>query len=103
MLGTLSSGPAGFRVLARAVDGISDSMLSERLSELCGAGLVTRTVTDGPPLSVAYELTGAGRALLPALGQGIAHWAGGAPSSLGVKGRAARPQQIRSRHAIQAR
>jgi DNA-binding HxlR family transcriptional regulator len=74
VLGTLSSGPVGFRALARAVDGISDSMLSERLSELCGAGLVTRTVTDGPPLSVAYELTGAGRALLPALGQ-IARWA----------------------------
>ena len=74
ILGTLSDRPASFGELARAVPGISDSMLSERLSELCGAGLVTRTVTDGPPLSVAYELTGAGRALLPALGQ-IARWA----------------------------
>ncbi len=74
VLGTLSGGPAGFRALARAVDGISDSMLSDRLSELCGAGLVTRTVTEGPPLSVAYALTDAGRALLPALGQ-ITRWA----------------------------
>jgi DNA-binding HxlR family transcriptional regulator len=74
VLGTLSGGPAGFRVLARAVDGISDSMLSDRLSELGGAGLVTRTVTEGPPLSVAYALTDAGRALLPALGQ-ITRWA----------------------------
>jgi DNA-binding HxlR family transcriptional regulator len=74
VLGTLSDGPAGFRALARAVQGISDSMLSERLSELTNAGLVTRTVTEGPPLSVTYELTGAGRALLPALEQ-ISRWA----------------------------
>jgi DNA-binding HxlR family transcriptional regulator len=74
VLGTLSGGPTGFRALARAVDGISDSMLSDRLSELCGAGLVTRTVSEGPPLSVRYALTDAGRALLPALGQ-ISRWA----------------------------
>jgi DNA-binding HxlR family transcriptional regulator len=74
VLGTLSGGPAGFSALARAVDGISDSMLSDRLSELSNAGLVTRTVTDGPPLSVRYALADAGRALLPALEQ-ISRWA----------------------------
>jgi DNA-binding HxlR family transcriptional regulator len=74
VLGTLSGGPAGFRALARAVDGISDSMLSERLGELCDAGLVARTVTEGPPVSVRYALTDAGRALLPALEQ-ITRWA----------------------------
>jgi DNA-binding HxlR family transcriptional regulator len=74
VLGTLSGGPAGFRALGRAVEGISDSMLSDRLSELTDAGLVTRTVTEGPPLSVTYALTDAGRALLPALEQ-ITRWA----------------------------
>jgi DNA-binding HxlR family transcriptional regulator len=74
VLGTLSAGPSGFRVLARAVDGISDSMLSDRLSALTGAGLVARNVDEGPPVSVAYELTDAGRALLPALEQ-ISRWA----------------------------
>jgi DNA-binding HxlR family transcriptional regulator len=74
VLGTLSGGPTGFRALARAVEGVSDSMLSDRLSEICDAGLVTRTVDPGPPISVAYELTNAGRALLPALEQ-ISHWA----------------------------
>jgi DNA-binding HxlR family transcriptional regulator len=74
VLGTLSGGPAGFRVLSRAVEGISDSMLSDRLSALCNAGLVTRNVDEGPPISVAYELTDAGRALLPALDQ-ISRWA----------------------------
>ena len=74
VLGTLSDGPSGFRALARAVEGISDSMLSERLTELTNAGLVRRTVSEGPPISVTYELTEAGRALLPALEQ-ISRWA----------------------------
>ena len=74
LLGTLSGRPAGFRTLARAVEGISDSMLADRLGELCDAGLVVRTVTQGPPLSVSYALTDAGRALLPALEQ-ITRWA----------------------------
>jgi DNA-binding HxlR family transcriptional regulator len=74
VLGTLSGGPTGFRALARAVEGISDSVLSDRLGELTDAGLVSRTVAEGPPLSVTYALTGAGQALLPALAQ-ISRWA----------------------------
>jgi DNA-binding HxlR family transcriptional regulator len=74
VLGTLHGGPAGFRALSRAVPGISDSVLSDRLSELTQAGLVARSVGEGPPVSVAYTLTGAGRALLPALRQ-ISRWA----------------------------
>src|SRR5437867_12999152 len=69
VLGTLSGGPAGFSALGRAVEGISDSVLSDRLGELTRAGLVTRRVDEGPPLSVAYALTDSGRALLPALEQ----------------------------------
>ena len=74
VLGTLRGGPAGFRAISRAVEGISDSVLSDRLTELCNVGLATRTVDAGPPISVAYELTDAGRALLPALEQ-ITRWA----------------------------
>ena len=74
VLGTLSNSSASFRELSRAVEGISDSMLATRLSELTEVGLVTRTVEVGPPVAVAYELTGAGRALLPALEQ-ISRWA----------------------------
>jgi DNA-binding HxlR family transcriptional regulator len=74
ILATLRGGPAGYRSLARAVDGISDSMLSERLAELGDAGLVSRAVGEGPPLSVTYALTDAGRALLPAL-EKISRWA----------------------------
>jgi DNA-binding HxlR family transcriptional regulator len=74
LLGTLSSGRVGFRALARAVPGISDSVLSDRLVELTEAGLVARAVGEGPPVSVTYTLTEAGRALLPALEQ-ITRWA----------------------------
>jgi DNA-binding HxlR family transcriptional regulator len=74
VLGQLSAGPAGFRELARSVEGVSDSVLSARLSDLAAGGLVTRSVDAGPPVSVTYALTDSGRALMPALEQ-IAAWA----------------------------
>jgi DNA-binding HxlR family transcriptional regulator len=74
IIGTLLHGPLGFADLRRTVGGISDSVLSERLSELAAAGLVTRTVDPGPPVSVEYHLTPAGQALTPAL-EALATWA----------------------------
>jgi DNA-binding HxlR family transcriptional regulator len=74
LLGRLSEGPAGFRELSRSIGGVSDSVLSDRLSDLAAGGLVTRTVDEGPPLSVTYALTDSGRALMPALEQ-ISQWA----------------------------
>jgi DNA-binding HxlR family transcriptional regulator len=60
--------------VSRGIPGVSDSVLSNRLSCLTGAGLITRTVDEGPPISVTYALTGAGHALMPSLDQ-IARWA----------------------------
>ena len=74
LLGTLIEGPAGFAELKRAVAGISDSVLSERLTELCAADLVQRRVDAGPPVAVTYTVTEAGWALLPAL-EALASWA----------------------------
>ena len=74
VLGNLRDGPAGFRELSRAMGGISDSVLSDRLSDLAGAGLIVRTVDEGPPLAVSYALTDRGAALIPALTQ-ISLWA----------------------------
>jgi DNA-binding HxlR family transcriptional regulator len=74
MLATLRDSSVGFRVLSRAIPGISDSVLSDRLSELADAGLIVRSVKEGPPVSVSYALTDAGEALLPALEQ-IGRWA----------------------------
>jgi|SRR5215218_757847 len=90
LLGTLRGGPVGFRALARAVPGISDSVMSDRLGELTAAGLVARTVEEGPPVSVTYTLTETGRELLPALEQ-IAHWADRHLTTRGV-GSSARPE-----------
>jgi DNA-binding HxlR family transcriptional regulator len=74
ILGTLAHGPARFSSLSRAVEGISDSMLSSRLSELTEAGLVRRVVAEGPPVAVDYHLSVAGDALIPALRE-ISTWA----------------------------
>ena len=69
VLGNLREAPAGFRELSRSMDGISDSVLSDRLSDLAKAGLIVRTVDEGPPLAVSYALTDRGAALIPALTQ----------------------------------
>src|SRR5262249_51221618 len=49
ILGTLRDRPASFRELARAVEGISDSMLSTRLGGLTPARLVTPPPARGRP------------------------------------------------------
>ncbi|SHF68763.1 transcriptional regulator, HxlR family [Jatrophihabitans endophyticus] len=74
IVGTLATTNAGFADLRRAVAGITDSMLSDRLTELAGAGIVERSVTDTRPPGVTYRLTPAGHALLPILDQ-LAGWA----------------------------
>jgi DNA-binding HxlR family transcriptional regulator len=66
--------PVHFADLRRAVPGISERMLSDRLAELGAAGLVLREVDEGPPLRVSYRLTEAGAALEPALRE-LAEWA----------------------------
>jgi DNA-binding HxlR family transcriptional regulator len=80
ILGTLMDGPASFSELRRGVVGISDSVLSERLSELVGAGLVIRTVNEGPPVTVGYALTPSGQALVPTLNQLISWSAANLPA-----------------------
>lgn len=74
VLGSLSSGPAGFRELSRSIEGVSDSVLSDRLSELTEHGLIARNVDPGPPVAVSYQLTPRGQALMPAL-RDVADWA----------------------------
>jgi DNA-binding HxlR family transcriptional regulator len=74
ILAALAAGPASFSRLARGVTGISDSVLSERLTGLVNAAIVSRSVDSGPPVSVTYALTEAGRALLPALDE-LRDWA----------------------------
>jgi DNA-binding HxlR family transcriptional regulator len=74
ILGMLMEGPMRFAELSRAVSGISESMLSQRLGELSDAGLVGREIIEGPPMGAAYRLTESGMALRPAL-QELVRWA----------------------------
>lgn len=74
LLAALGAGPAGFAELTRALPGISESVLADRLNELARGGLITRIVREGPPIGVSYQLTPGGEALLPVLSQ-LADWA----------------------------
>ena len=74
ILGVLGDGPASFVGLRKAVIGIGDTVLSERLAELVEAQLVTRQVSEGPPVTVSYELTTAGAELVPTIGE-LGRWA----------------------------
>lgn len=74
ILGSLLERPARFAELAAAIPGITEAMLSARLSELQSVGLVSREVQPGPPIASVYRLTSEGEALGPALGA-LAEWA----------------------------
>lgn len=74
IVSSLGGSSATFVSLRRAVSGISDTVLSDRLAELADAGLVARTVDAGPPVTVSYALTDSGRGLLPILDQ-LGTWA----------------------------
>jgi DNA-binding HxlR family transcriptional regulator len=67
ILAALLHGPARFSEVARAVPGLSARVMSERLQELCEAGVVEREVSAGPPLSTWYRLTPLGERLRPAV------------------------------------
>ncbi|HEV2975703.1 MAG TPA: helix-turn-helix domain-containing protein [Solirubrobacteraceae bacterium] len=59
------SGALRFSEFAEAVAGISPRMLSERLRDLEGAGLIERTVIPSSPPTVEYRLTERGKRLAP--------------------------------------
>ncbi len=67
VLTALSAGPRRYYELRRAVDGVSDKMLSATLRTLVVDGLLDRTVTPGSPPQVTYALTGLGRSASDAL------------------------------------
>lgn len=62
LLTMLQEGPLRFSEIAARPNGPGDKVLSARLKELEGRGLVLRHVDAGPPVRVTYELTRQGRA-----------------------------------------
>ncbi|MGA5009262.1 winged helix-turn-helix transcriptional regulator [Streptomyces koyangensis] len=59
----LKDGPLRFTELKRAIDGISQRMLTVTLRDLERDGILTRTVRSVMPPHVSYELTAMGRSL----------------------------------------
>jgi DNA-binding HxlR family transcriptional regulator len=66
--------PRRFNEIRRAVDGISQRMLTLTLRNLERDGLVVRTVTPTVPPRVDYALTGLGRSLAAPV-QALGMWA----------------------------
>jgi DNA-binding HxlR family transcriptional regulator len=69
----LAGGPRRFRQLQRAIDGISQRMLTLTVRRLERDGLVRRTVYPTVPAEVDYRLTGTG-ASLTHLVKALADW-----------------------------
>lgn len=74
VVGILGDGSKRFSELKRAIEGISQRMLTLTLRNLERDGLVTRTVTPTIPPRVDYELTKLGRTLLEPV-SALAEWA----------------------------
>jgi DNA-binding HxlR family transcriptional regulator len=60
-------GSKRFSDIRERLDGVSASVLTERLTRLEEAGVVRRSVLPPPAASAVYELTDSGRALEPAV------------------------------------
>lgn len=70
----LTERPLRFGELAKAVPGLSDRLLSQRLRELEDEGVVERLVEPGAPVHVTYSLSGKGAELRPAIAE-LRAWA----------------------------
>ncbi len=74
ILRALCGGPRRFNELLATIPGLSDRLLTERLRELEGQGIVRREVSSGPPVRVEYTLTEPGAELEPTI-RALAEWA----------------------------
>jgi len=74
VVGVLEQGPLRYNEIRRAIDGISQRMLTLTLKELERDGLVTRTMYPTIPPRVDYELTQLGRNLMTPL-RSLYDWA----------------------------
>ena len=74
IVGSLAERPHRFGELRRAIDGISQKMLTQTLRSLELDGLVARRVKPTVPVTVEYSLTATGRTLTNPL-EAIRRWA----------------------------
>lgn len=59
--------------LQRRIPKASRRLLDTQLSQLAGHGIITKTVHEGKPLKVTYELTPLGKTLIPVI-ESTARW-----------------------------
>ena len=88
-----------FGELGKAVPGLSDRLLSQRLRELEEEGLVQREVEAGTPVRVTYSLTPTGEGLGPAIRE-LKAWAKYWKRSDALEG-ASGPRSLGSGHALE--
>lgn len=69
IISALTEQPLRFCELGKAVPGLSDRLLSQRLRELEEEGVVERLVEPDTPVRVTYQLTAKGADLQPALAE----------------------------------
>ncbi|MEV6235292.1 helix-turn-helix domain-containing protein [Lentzea sp. NPDC051838] len=74
VIGALREGPLRFGELEKAINGISQRMLTLTLKHLAESGLVSRTAYAEVPPRVEYEVTPLGQTLVP-LVIALAEWA----------------------------
>jgi len=74
IIGQLANGTMRFAELRRAVDGVSQKMLTVTLRDLERDGLVTRKLYASVPPKVEYSLTSLGASLSDMAGE-LCHWA----------------------------
>lgn len=70
----LNERPRRYSELSDQLQVVSEKMLSQRLRELQGAGILDRRVIDEKPVKVEYHLTPKGRALGRVI-SGLERWA----------------------------
>jgi len=70
----LRTGKLRFNELKRALQGVTQRVLTHQLRELEADGLIKRTIYAEVPPRVEYELTNLGATLMPALGS-LESWA----------------------------
>jgi DNA-binding HxlR family transcriptional regulator len=84
VLDQLFQGTMRFSELKRAITGITQRALSQKLRELQSMGIVERTVYPDTPPRVAYAITPLGNSLRPLL-DAMCHWGKSHSAAMALK------------------